>query len=289
MAADVFHTFEEQMLGWANTRPHIRGVLVVGSYARSDIYPPDQWSDLDVIIFTTRAEELAADPQWLAHFGDVWARALNRTPRGDPEWLVLYAGGTKIDALLSQVPPAPDPIDLTPFDMVLVRGARVLLDRDGGLNAALLALQPPAEPPPTPQAFAGLLNNLWLAAVRALKFAARGDLWRAKMACDAEMKTALLTLLEWHARALYPDGTDTWYDGRFVERWADPRAAAELPHTFAHYTADDIRRATLATLALAAWLAQETAAKLNLPEGLPAHEQVLAWLQDEFGGDRSGI
>jgi hypothetical protein len=37
------------------------------------------------------------------------------------------------------------------------------------------------------------------------------------------MKELLLRMLEWHARATHGWDYETWYTGRFVDRWADRR------------------------------------------------------------------
>ena len=58
-------------------------------------------------------------------------------------------------------------------------------------------------------------------------------------------------MIEWHARA---GGHDTWFHGRFLEKWADPRAVKEMRDAFAHYDEADIWRALLASMDLFRWL-----------------------------------
>ncbi len=79
------------------------------------------------------------------------------------------------------------------------------------------------------------------------------------------MKRLLLQMMEWHAHATRSWDYDTWFQGRFLEEWADPRALAGLRDAFAHYDADDIRRALFATMDLFRWLAMETAERLGYP------------------------
>jgi hypothetical protein len=75
---------------------------------------------------------------------------------------------------------------------------------------------------------------------------------------------------------------EVWYSGRFVSRWADPRAAASLADTFSRYDADDLRRSLLATMDLFAWLSEETAARLGLPPPGVAGERVREWVNARF-------
>jgi aminoglycoside 6-adenylyltransferase len=77
------------------------------------------------------------------------------------------------------------------------------------------------------------------------------------------MKRLLLRMLEWHTRAMKGWHHDTWHNGRFIERWAHPRALQALHAVFAHYDGAEIKRALLATMDLFRWLAKETAEYLG--------------------------
>jgi len=70
-------------------------------------------------------------------------------------------------------------------------------------------------------------------------------------------------MLEWHTRARQGASVDTWMRGRFLEEWADARAVAALPETFAHYDEPDVWRALQATMTLFRWLTVETAEALG--------------------------
>jgi aminoglycoside 6-adenylyltransferase len=51
---------ERNFTAWAYAQHDLRVAIIVGSRARSDP-PPDIWSDLDLIVFTTDMEKYAAD------------------------------------------------------------------------------------------------------------------------------------------------------------------------------------------------------------------------------------
>ncbi len=93
------------------------------------------------------------------------------------------------------------------------------------------------------------------------------------------MKHLLLRMIEWHTRATNGWDYDTWHHGRFLERWADPRAVKGLRDAYAHYDEEeeeeeeeDVRRALLATMDLFRWLAIETAEQLSYPHPTLADE-----------------
>jgi aminoglycoside 6-adenylyltransferase len=99
------------------------------------------------------------------------------------------------------------------------------------------------------------------------------------MLCDSILKEQLLTMMEWHVRAIHGPQHDTWYNGRYLSEWADPQAAAALPATFAAYNPADLRRALQQTLTLYDRLASETAAHLTLSYPTPGQQATLTWLK----------
>ncbi len=285
MSSLSYAGLEASVVAWAYTQSDIRAAVIVGSRAR--VAPAaDEWSDLDLILFTTRPERYAADGAWLSSFGPLWLTHLDHTGRGEPEWYALYAGGLKADFVLHAVAPAlsqaalPELIAASHYQTVYQRGVRTIFDR--ATPGALPALAPlPARPrpaSPTAAEFSALMSAALFAAARTARLLQRGDLWRAKYQCDNVLKQHLLTLLEWHAQAGPGQGVETWDDGRHLERWAEPAALAALPAAFARYEAQDLWRALLATLDLITRLGHETAERLELPYP-PAEPAVIAWLR----------
>ncbi len=265
----TYENLERRISSWAATQPAVRAILAIGSRARGT---PDRWSDLDVLIFTTDAPAYAADSAWLAQFGDLQVTYMEPTGLGDPEWYALYAGGLKLDAVLMQVADASLALEtmLEPFAHwdALRRGVTILYDRLG--TARALPPQPFTPPdPPTAAEFHNTVSGFLLASATIAKFVARGDYWRAQRWFANDLHVHLLKMTEWHAH-----GSDTWYAGRFMQQWADPRILAALPQVFASFEREDLQRALLAGLDLMRWLGEETAAKFGYTYPAETHEQV---------------
>src|SRR5512135_626468 len=98
----TYTDLERDFTQWAQAQPDLRAAIVVGSRARIDP-PPDEWSDLDLIVFTTDMEKYTSDRAWLDQFGKVTIAVLEHSPRGDGEWLIVYETGHKLDVLLAPV------------------------------------------------------------------------------------------------------------------------------------------------------------------------------------------
>jgi aminoglycoside 6-adenylyltransferase len=153
----------------------------------------------------------------------------------------------------------------------------VLIDRDGSAARMVAAVGPaPPRQPPSAAEFLELVNDFLYHAVWTAKKIRRGELWTALRCCDADMKSQLRRMLEWHAQA--SGSADTWHRGRFLERWADPRALEDLRSAFARYDDADLRRALLATLDLFRWLAQEVAAILGFAYPSEADARMMEWV-----------
>ncbi len=150
----------------------------------------------------------------------------------------------------------------------------MLLDRDG-LTAHLnpIDTEPAASRPPTETEFLEAINDFWYHAVWTAKKLRRGELWTAKACCDGYMKRLLLVAMELHAKLRNGPDYDTWYEGRFLEQWADPYALEGLRGALAHYDEDDIGRALLTTMDLFRWVAKGTAEGLDYPYPALADER----------------
>ena len=261
---------EAQIAEWAAEEDNIRAVAIVGSRARVDV-PADEWSDLDVVLIAQDPSTILARDDWARAFGPLKLTFLEPTAlRNGWERRVLYEDGTDVDfsVVPLEVTDAADAIG------VAARGIRILLDKDGELTRRFSGLgQPPPPAPPDQDALRELASDFFYHAVWAARKLRRGEVFTAKRCSDGYLDWLLVRILEWHARAQDPS-VDTWHTGRFLERWADARAVAELGETYARYDAADVRRALFARMDFFRRYARETAKLLDL--AYPADEDEFA-------------
>jgi len=250
------------VVDWASEREDIRALLVVGSQARAKV-PADRWSDLDIVLIVDDPEPYAEDPSWVREFGQPVLTFLEDTPVGQRERRVLYETGEDVDFPLFPVTALELLEQSENAAHLLARGYRVLIDKID-LAERLARVAATAEQPfaPNQREYTDLASDFWYHALWAAKKLRRGEVLTAKGCLDGYMKDRLLTLLEWHARALDPS-VDTWHAGRFVERWADPGALAALEKAYAYYNVRDVARALWETIELWQGLEKETASRLG--------------------------
>ena len=257
---------------WAENQPEVRAAMVIGSQARRE-RPADEWSDLDLVVVTTEPDALMTDTEWLKNLGNLLLTFVETNPAGSPERRVMFEGGLDVDI----VPLRPQAIshlqagveakaaEAVELANLIGRGTRILFDLDGALNQFVESITSLPVPEastrlPAEQEFLNLVNDFWYHAVWVAKHLRRGELWWAKGGCDGHLKGLLHSMLVWQARAA---GRDTWFRGRFLEDWAEPRAVKELGGTFAHYDREDVWRALFETMHLFERVSLETATRLG--------------------------
>jgi aminoglycoside 6-adenylyltransferase len=254
---------ETAVFNWARERDDVHAALVVGSRARTDT-PADKWSDLDIILIVADPEPYAADDAWVSEFGAPELTFLEDTPAGQRERRVLYENGEDVDFPLFPLSALQGLEGSQNATALLARGYRLLVDKIG-LEDRLRRLveHVPAPTRPTRADFEQLASDFWYHALWTAKKLRRGEVFTAIDCLDGYMKARLVTLLEWHARAVDPS-VETWHAGRFLERWADPGALSALEKAFAHYDVRDVARALWETIDLWQGLEEETASRLGL-------------------------
>jgi aminoglycoside 6-adenylyltransferase len=213
----------DRIVSWAQACPDIRGVLLVGSQARSN-RPADEWSDLDLAIITIDPDRYLSRTDWLEQLGHPWITFLEGTIVGALERRVLYEGALDVDfnfftpewlqRLLIEVAAGAEGVnsdvrvqprhEVAVAASVLRRGVRVLLDKDG-TAAALLPVSEvrPAARPPEEAEFLNVVNDFWYHAVWTAKKLRRGELYIAKGCCDSYMKRLLTDMIVCHAHVTH--------------------------------------------------------------------------------------
>lgn len=259
----------ERFVSWAEKETTISSAVVIGSRARTD-HPADEWADLDVIVVTRDPALLLAQPDWLDDIGNPVVTFIEDTSsEGEKERRVLFDNGLDVD--FSVIPYNKIEMMLQPqvfaqvvgeMSNIFGRGVRVLLDKDGQIKQldqlVSLAQAAPTQLPSETN-FLQVVNDFWYHTVWTARHLRRGELWWGGSGLNGRLRDLLFIMMEWQARALRGPNYDTWFRGRFLEEWADPRAVQALKDVLAHYDTEDTWRALQAMMELFRWLAMETA------------------------------
>jgi aminoglycoside 6-adenylyltransferase len=262
----------------------IRGVILLGSAASEGEVDP--LSDLDLMVITNQRRRFSS-PEWLDLVAPppLFSWTYRSPVGGQMVRQAIYEGLLVVDiafvssiqALLlgmavtafSRFPalrrrvPLSLTMQLGAWFAITGRGTKVLLDKQGvakRMTASAVGNRPrlPAQNEYNDTVFSLFGLILWES-----KQLVRNELWMALGSVDQQVKQCLLTMMEWHSLATNPQLRETWYGGRRVEQWADPRWVAHLRQTWPSYDVEGAWEALFATLELFSEVARETAQVLG--------------------------
>jgi len=278
---DFYKTFESNFTSWAKSTDDIRAAFIVGSRSRID-HPADEWADLDIIIYENNSDFYLRNTDWLQNLGNIWTTFAYKTSSGEPERLTLFEGGYQVDMVFL----ASDILYQLAKDRTVPvnfrRGVKVLADKD---NVAGCIVPTEYKPASTPQvdndAFVQAVNMFFFCSLYIAKQIVRGELWTAK-AKENDLRALLLTMMEWHAKALHGCDYDVWHGGRFLHEWIDRKTLKELKRTFSPYEKVDSLRGLMASISLFRRISIETANKLKLDYPTDTDNHITGWIRDNI-------
>ena len=286
---ELYEGLIERFVKWAETRDDIRAAIVIGSRARV-VEPADDWADLDVIVVTSDPEHYVESADWLENIGTVLLTFIEPTASGgELERRALFEGMLDVDFSIVPLAKAQRLLEAGMASAEVVnsfgRGMRVIVDKDeiaGKVKKLVASAAAVPAQAPSQGEFLQVVNDFLYHAVFTAKHLMRGELWWAKMSSDCYMQHLLLRMIEWHAHAKRGWSYDTWFRGRFLEKWADPGVLRQMRDVFSHYDEADVRRGLLAAISLFRALALETAERLGYPYPEEADCKVTEWIRARF-------
>jgi aminoglycoside 6-adenylyltransferase len=246
--------------------------------------PADQYSDLDLVMIVEDPGYYLTSQDWIREIGSSWVSFCENTSVGGSiERRVLFEDALDVDIVLFSEKEIGGAVERSDVQGILNRGYRVLVDKIG-LTGKLppVSVSGKMAAPPSESEFLNLINDFWYHTVWSAKKLLRGELWAAKSCVDSYMKRMLLTMIEWHARAVKGWDYDTWHDGRFLDSWADPGVKQGLSNAFAHYNKSDVARALEATMNLFRTLAAETAGVMGYAYPSESDCRCTEWVKDSL-------
>ncbi len=267
----------DSIVRFARASGKVTALILIGSQARTEM-KADEFSDTDVILVVKDVDYFLHTDSWLAEIGRVHLSFTEPTLDGQRERRVLFDGALDVDFVIMEESADAHALESGEAAFILGRGYRVLVDKRGFAMPPIVPAPPMAFAPPTEAEFINTVQDFWYHTVWAAKKLLRQELWTAKFCVDGYLKQKLLWMIEQHEHTVRRSGHDTWYGGRFIERWADKDVLRDLRESFAHYDRADIARALVKTMKLYRRLAQEAAAACGYPYPAHADAYAAAWV-----------
>lgn len=308
----AYREIEERLVAWAAREHDVRALVVVGSRATTKS-PRDAFSDLDVLVVARRPRSYVEESAWLDRIEPPWLTYVIQTPLGDkiargaifrggrvtvdfafvgrwslPAGIVLLGALSRSPGLASWLPSVLQN-QLAALARMVRAGTRALVDKDGvAARLGRTVVSWPRRTPPSEREFADVVATFWGTILWTAKKVLRGDLWRS-IEGGRDARGLLLQMIEWHAGATHGWDYETWYLGRYIERWAEPRVVQALPALFPGYDLASQQRALVATAEMFRWVSVETAERLGFASAGPhdAYREALEALASAAAAARS--
>jgi predicted nucleotidyltransferase len=119
------HVFLEQFRLWAQSRPDILGVALVGSHARNEATAD---SDVDLIVVAAQPAKYLQDAQWADNFGTVTRKQIENYGKVT-SLRVWYSEGLEVEYGFTDETWCASPVDQGTRE-VIAKGMVILEDRD---------------------------------------------------------------------------------------------------------------------------------------------------------------
>ena len=268
---------EQNFVEFAKKRDDIRAAFIVGSRARTD-HPADQWSDMDIVFYTTDPRYYLQQQDWLDKIGEVLCSFVFKTAGADPERLNLFQEGRQVDFVIHSADTLKNLVAANTIPNNFYRGVRVIIDKDNiSSNIVPTHFGAPKTSPVSKAAYVQVVNMFWFAALYIAKQLLRGELWTAKMR-DHDLKGLLLQMIEWYEKTVFGNQYDTWHAGRFIGEWADQETHLLLSKTFGRYDQIDSWHALQSTTELFSKLSKEVALKMQYDDPTAIETYVSGWI-----------
>ncbi|MFD0678478.1 MULTISPECIES: aminoglycoside 6-adenylyltransferase [unclassified Paenibacillus] len=283
MRSDIYEIIEKRISDWGLSNEEIITIYIVGSRARVD-KPFDEYSDLDLVIFSTNPDYYLQNDGWLLDIGTVWTNFMFRTVDGDPEKLVLFDQGVQVDFLFRHISDLERSLNLDQIPQGFHRGVKILLDKtSNGHKLVPQTIIAPENNPISQEAFLQVVTMICFASLYVAKQILRDEFWVVNQR-DKDCKQLLLQMIEWHAKATHGATFDTWHAGRFIKEWADKDVIDDLKLSFGGYDQKSSWKALTLSFELFCRISSEVANTYSYTFPANLFSNIRTWVEEHQAG-----
>lgn len=253
---------------WAMATKDISCIVVAGSYARKD-HRPDEFSDIDIVIFSNNTKYYEKNFDWIHQIGEPVLYFRDQLSHNISGRKVYFSNGVGLDIfflpekainltyrytkasekkwLFALLPKPVKKIMMKAivfFTEYIRRGFFCLVDK-GSFGDRLAYVNnhfPFRQEGFNREKLEHVINLFWRYALHTAINLQRREFLHAKLTCDHGMKKVLLVMIEIYTKVAENRDYDTWHHARFLEHWAAPFIVEKLPQIYSHYEMKDAWR-----------------------------------------------
>lgn len=238
----------------------VEAVYIIGSYA-STVEKADEYSDLDFVMVTNDLEHFITRREWIEKLGT----PLCVFHDDHPGWIthdmrILFDDFLETDFVLFEHKQLETEWIARFAASTFASGYEPVIDRKNIISLLLPYMNKDPETVPDDRIL-NEINDYFFHCNWIKKKIDRGALFVAHSCLNTYMKTKLLFIIEALEKEIHGPDYNTWFEGRYIEKWAGPAIIDRLETCFSGYSKKEILRALKSGIALYRDLAEELCLK----------------------------
>ncbi|WP_286904332.1 aminoglycoside 6-adenylyltransferase [Clostridium sp. UBA1652] len=267
----------DKIIKYGETSELVKAEVLIGSQSRQ-IDCADEYSDIDVMLFVSDIDFFINSDEWISSLGKYYISFVEKTVSGGMERRIIFENAMDADFIFLQ---ADDFSRINELSEIVSRSYKMLLDKDNFTDIiSHVAQLDKSFSIPSESEIQNLISEFFFHVIWASKKVMRGELWAAITCVDGYMKKLLLRMIEYHSHALHGTDYDTWHNGKFIERWAEPWVVKEFQNIYARFSDKDIMKALLNTMNLFQKIAIETMDKWDYEYPVISDKYATEWFNN---------
>lgn len=266
------------------TSDEISCLALIGSQSGSDNLA-DEFSDIDLLLVTSNRIKYFESSDWLREIEEMWV-SFTESDSSANFWerRAIFKDGLDVDFIIIDESQLMEDIDSMPIVKdICNKEVNVIIDK---INATSklhqLRTLPRVFTFPTDNEFNNLVNDFYFHFLWAYKKIMRGEYWIALRCINSYLQSRLLTMLEWHEHALHGVNYQTYYDGRFLEKWVDQGVLDRFKGTFSTYDQAAMESALKNLVVLFTEKAKDLCNQKNYFYPCEGVEKLTEWIEKNF-------
>jgi aminoglycoside 6-adenylyltransferase len=245
----------------------------------------DEYSDIDLILVTTNLEKYYSDSSWLKSIDDVWV-TFTESAKDINYWerRCVFNKGLDVDFIIVDKAKLLNPQEGFPvLNDICHKTLQVIMDKENlfpYFNRFITEKNDYAAP--TQNDYDNLVNDFYFHYLWAYKKCLRGEYWIALQCVNSYLKSKTLTMIEWYEHSLHGNNYNTFYQGRYLERWSEESIRSELDNIFSSYNQDCIIKALNANRILFTRIAKDTGNMINYVFPEQKVTKLVSWVNEKY-------
>lgn len=229
----------EKVKKMAKKDENIRAVFIIGSCVRT-IEKADVYSDIDFIVIAKDIDTFINHKYWVEDLGNslfIWTDH-------EPGWAswdrrILFDDFLESDFSFFNKSQLEQEWLACFIGSMLTKEHEILIDKDN-LISKLKPFLNPDDSDVSDEKILNEINDYFFHCNWIKKKIDRGAIFIAHKCLNEHMKNKLLFMIEHNAKIKNGYDYNTWFEGRFIEKWAEKEILDELKNCFATYNKNDI-------------------------------------------------